>query len=229
MGTNDQKPPLVVCDAAPLIHLDEVGCLDLLADFSEVLVPDAVWQEVQRHRPSARAQAAVTLWRVSPLAPEPPALEALAQMLSLHTREWQALPVAQEHPQAATDEAGDSRRAADTACSVHPTFEAQPAGCSDAASRERSLSCFYAAMTCSFSSVTEGESSSGTGSSSTLLLEIQDAIGGASPRVASRRLISASLSSARKVSKSVASSRTSLISLCSCFSVYSSILRHAEA
>jgi len=110
MGTNDQKPPLVVCDAAPLIHLDEVGCLDLLADFSEVLVPDAVWQEVQRLRPSARAQAAVTLLRVSPLAPEPPALEALAQVLSLHTREWLALPVALEHPQAATDEAGDSGR-----------------------------------------------------------------------------------------------------------------------
>jgi len=132
--------------------------------FSEVLVPDAVWQEVQRHRPSARAQAAVTLWRVSPLAPEPPALEALAQVLSLHTREWQALRVA-----------WNIRR------------------------QQRTK------------------------------LEIQDAIGGASPRVASRRLISASLSSARKVSKSVASSRTSLISLCSCFSVYSSILRHAEA
>lgn len=26
----------VVCDAGPLIHLDEAGCLDLLADFAEV-------------------------------------------------------------------------------------------------------------------------------------------------------------------------------------------------
>jgi hypothetical protein len=34
----------VVCDAGPLIHLDELGCLDMLADFSAVLVPDSVWQ-----------------------------------------------------------------------------------------------------------------------------------------------------------------------------------------
>jgi hypothetical protein len=42
--------PLVVCDAGPLIHLDESGCLDLLSDFSEVLVPEAVWREVRQHR-----------------------------------------------------------------------------------------------------------------------------------------------------------------------------------
>jgi hypothetical protein len=46
MATTDQPTPLVVCDAGPLIDLDELGCLDLLADFSEVLVPEAVWVEV---------------------------------------------------------------------------------------------------------------------------------------------------------------------------------------
>jgi predicted nucleic acid-binding protein len=45
----------VVCDAGPLIHLDELGVLDLLEDFDTVLVPDAVWNEVQRHRPQATA------------------------------------------------------------------------------------------------------------------------------------------------------------------------------
>lgn len=40
----------VVCDAGPLIHLDQLGCLDLLSDFSVVLVPDAVWSEVLKHR-----------------------------------------------------------------------------------------------------------------------------------------------------------------------------------
>jgi predicted nucleic acid-binding protein len=74
MATTDQQAPLVVCDAGPLIHLDEVGCLDLLADFSEVLVPEAVWVEVLKHRPGA-----------------------LAQVLSLHTGEWEALRVALEH------------------------------------------------------------------------------------------------------------------------------------
>ncbi|HUP25546.1 MAG TPA: hypothetical protein VNB06_21720 [Thermoanaerobaculia bacterium] len=47
----------VVCDAGPLIHLDEVGCLDLLLDFSAILVPEAVGAEVELHRPEARRQA----------------------------------------------------------------------------------------------------------------------------------------------------------------------------
>lgn len=96
MATTDQPTQLVVCDAGPLIHPDEVGCLDLLADFSEVLVPEAVWQEVLKHRPSAPVHPAVTLRRVRPAAPEPPALEALALVLSLHTGEWEALRVALE-------------------------------------------------------------------------------------------------------------------------------------
>ena len=97
MATTSQPTPLVVCDAGPLIHLDEVGCLDLLADFSEVLVPEAVWVEVLKHRPSALTHSAVSLRRVRPMAPEPPALEALALVLSLHTGEWEALRVALEH------------------------------------------------------------------------------------------------------------------------------------
>jgi len=40
-------------DAGPIIHLDELGCLSLLFDFQELLVPIAVWKEVERHRPSA--------------------------------------------------------------------------------------------------------------------------------------------------------------------------------
>lgn len=39
-----------VCDAGPLIHLDELGCLDLLADFAEVIVPVGVWEETIKHR-----------------------------------------------------------------------------------------------------------------------------------------------------------------------------------
>jgi hypothetical protein len=36
-----ERRSIVICDAGPLIHLDELGCLDLLADFRDVLVPDA--------------------------------------------------------------------------------------------------------------------------------------------------------------------------------------------
>lgn len=40
----------VVCDAGPLIHLDEIGWLDLLNGFDAVLVPRQVWREAVRHR-----------------------------------------------------------------------------------------------------------------------------------------------------------------------------------
>ena len=41
----------VVCDAGPVIHLDELGCLDLLHDFPHVIVPAAVRGEIVRHTP----------------------------------------------------------------------------------------------------------------------------------------------------------------------------------
>ncbi len=51
MGETDRGPPVVVCDAGPRIHMDELVPLDLLADFPAVLVPDDVRREVRRHRP----------------------------------------------------------------------------------------------------------------------------------------------------------------------------------
>ena len=42
--------PLVVCDAGPIIHLDELDCLELLVDFPTVLVPETVVEEVDRFR-----------------------------------------------------------------------------------------------------------------------------------------------------------------------------------
>ena len=97
MATTELRMPLVVCDAGPLIHLDELDALGLLADFAEVLVPDAVWREVKRHRPRALTHPGVTLQRITPMMAVTPELEALAQVFSLHTGEWEALRVALEH------------------------------------------------------------------------------------------------------------------------------------
>jgi hypothetical protein len=36
MAGNENSIPRVVCDAGPLIHLHELGCLELLADFPAV-------------------------------------------------------------------------------------------------------------------------------------------------------------------------------------------------
>ena len=43
----------VVCDAGPVIYLDELGCLDLLSDFQEIVLSDTVWKEIIGYRPAA--------------------------------------------------------------------------------------------------------------------------------------------------------------------------------
>lgn len=98
MGKTDHSRPLVVCDAGPLIHLDELGCLDLLSDFPEVLVPEAVWDEVGKHRPGSMTKSGVGFLRTNPRNPVPADLQALTQIFSLHRGEWEALRVALEHP-----------------------------------------------------------------------------------------------------------------------------------
>lgn len=42
MATTDPLARVAVCDAGPLIHLDELGCLALLSDFARVLLPASV-------------------------------------------------------------------------------------------------------------------------------------------------------------------------------------------
>ena len=118
----ESVPPLVICDAGPVIHLDELGCIDLLSSFSRVLVPVAVWQEVQRHRPNALALPC--LEKISATKPEPPELEAVAVALSLHTGEWEAIRVALEHPACVllTDDTAARLAAGNLGIRVHGTI-----------------------------------------------------------------------------------------------------------
>jgi len=43
----------IVCDAGPIIHLDEISCLDLLRDFRKIFLPFSVVDEIEKHRPLA--------------------------------------------------------------------------------------------------------------------------------------------------------------------------------
>jgi len=88
---------LVIADAGPLIHLDELGCLDLLNDFPHVWIPDAVWQEVEAHRPSALT--AVPFIRVD-AGPLDPRVATLALTLTLHCGEREALTLTARFPEA---------------------------------------------------------------------------------------------------------------------------------
>ena len=84
------SPLEVVCDAGPLIHLDELGLLELLSDFQAVFVPVQVWDEVDRHRPQA-LRSAVRLQKVSVEVLADSRLQALARTFSLDLGEQAAL------------------------------------------------------------------------------------------------------------------------------------------
>lgn len=94
MGATDL---LVVADAGPLIHLDELDATDLLTGFSRVLVPDAVWQEVLAHRPGVKNWHIPTIEHVGPL-PAGPDLQAIGKIYTLHRGEWEALTTCAHHP-----------------------------------------------------------------------------------------------------------------------------------
>ena len=98
METN--RPPQVVCDAGPIIHLDELGCLDLLADFTDVLVPESVWREVALHRPAALNHDRVRLVQ-TPVAMLPDAeFATLVRAFSLDAGEQEALALVCQQPTA---------------------------------------------------------------------------------------------------------------------------------
>ena len=93
MAGNETSPPVVVCDAGPLIHLDELGCVELLADFPQVIVPAAVWEEIRRHRPGALAPAAVRFLQIPAPLSLSSQLDSLCRLMALHRGEVEALHV----------------------------------------------------------------------------------------------------------------------------------------
>lgn len=100
MDGTETHPPAVVCDAGPVIHLDELDCLDLLVDFPRVLVSTTVRKEICHHRPAAFARQDI-IWERIEHPPKPTLqLEAMARLLPLHRGEVEALCVALANPSA---------------------------------------------------------------------------------------------------------------------------------
>lgn len=95
------KSPLsVVCDAGPIIHLNELDYLSLLDDFSRVLIPEQVWQEVEIHRPQALINSDLVLEKVAVTISSQSAFQTVVLALSLGSGEQAALSLMQNHPQA---------------------------------------------------------------------------------------------------------------------------------
>lgn len=112
----------VVCDAGPLIHLDELDSLSLLADFERTLVPEQVWHEVEQHRPDALTD--LSLQKIPIAISTQPAFQTLVQSLSLGLGEQAALSLMSEYPQAIflTDDAAARLAAVTLGYRVHGTM-----------------------------------------------------------------------------------------------------------
>jgi predicted nucleic acid-binding protein len=87
----------VLGEAAPLIHLDELGALDLMGAFSQVYVPEAVWAEVVARRAPALRREGVRLQRVAMSREPDEAFRVLVRALSLDTGVQQAFDLARQH------------------------------------------------------------------------------------------------------------------------------------
>jgi predicted nucleic acid-binding protein len=114
----------VVCDAGPLIHLDELDCLPLLNDFAQILVPQQVWQEVASHRPTALTHPDLSLQGVEVAVSEQTVFLTLVQALALDLGEQAALSLMLEFPQAVflTDDAAARLAALTLGYRVHGTI-----------------------------------------------------------------------------------------------------------
>lgn len=87
---------LVVLDAGPLIHLDELDCLHLLEGFRLLLIPTRVWSEATHHRPSLRLDKIAGAKIVDPLGLPPPRMMQTAHEIELHDGELAALTLIHE-------------------------------------------------------------------------------------------------------------------------------------
>ena len=119
------KSPLsIICDAGPLIHLDELNATLLLNDFHQVIVPDQVWQEVNVHRPRIWENPDFIYQRVEVAISSDSTILALVQTFSLDLGEQAALSLMQQYPEAIflTDDAAARLAATTLGLRVHGTI-----------------------------------------------------------------------------------------------------------
>jgi len=113
----------IILDAGPIIHLDELGCLSLLSDFDELLVPTAVWEEVEHHRPAALTGAGIPFTKSNAGAVQD-YVYALRDAFNLDRGETEAISLCFSHPQALllTDDAAVRLAVAASGLRAHGTI-----------------------------------------------------------------------------------------------------------
>jgi predicted nucleic acid-binding protein len=89
-----------VCDAGPIIHLDEIGVLYLLEDFHEILICPAVRDEVQKKRPNLFVKMSLPFVALPSAFPTDQTLTAMCRVFSLDAGESEALALMEKDPAA---------------------------------------------------------------------------------------------------------------------------------
>lgn len=87
---------VVVLDAGPLTHLDELSCLQLLEGFSTLLIPTLVWNEAFHHRPLLKIENIPGARLAAPLGPPPGPMPGEACGAELHAGEIAAITLLHE-------------------------------------------------------------------------------------------------------------------------------------
>lgn len=124
MAPNEPLIYRVVCDAGPIIHLDELGCGNLFQDFKEVLLTEAVWNEIISNRPSGWNRTDLPFVRKSNYVPVGEELNTLCRVFSLHRGEVSALGIMEKNPGALflTDDCAARLVAGKMGYNVHGTI-----------------------------------------------------------------------------------------------------------
>lgn len=95
-----ESETVAISDAGPVIHLDELSCLDLLSDFIPLIIPKTVYAEIANHRPEALQHPVVVFKVIDVISPSEPQLSVLSKALSLDKGELESLILMQENPEA---------------------------------------------------------------------------------------------------------------------------------
>ena len=81
----------------PIIHLDELNCLDLLSDFQENILPKTVKNEVLRHRPAAFENTVIFFTLAQSNIPNDESLKTMCRVFSLDAGEIEALAIMEKY------------------------------------------------------------------------------------------------------------------------------------
>ena len=95
------KSPLkIVCDAGPIIHLDELDCLHLLNDFQEILIGPTVKNEIQMNQKNIFSRFNLQITEVTLKPPTNPTILTMCRAFLLDAGEIEALAIMEKEPEA---------------------------------------------------------------------------------------------------------------------------------